>query len=223
MSSLQPQPLQFVLVAFAGWLNQQQRDVIEYLQAENRALREQLGPRRLRFYRRAAPATGGTREDPRPPCPRRPRHDCDAGHAARVAPNSDRQAIRWESPWGSGATARHGRDSRIDRPDGGGQSRLGLHADPGSPGNLHHDVSRGTIATVLREHGLDAAPERLKKATWAEFLRAHWDLLAAADFFTVHVWTGRGLTRFAVLFVIELSPRGASRSPGSRRSPTPRG
>jgi len=42
-------PLQFLLVALAGWINQHQRDVIDYLQEENRALREQLGPRRLRF------------------------------------------------------------------------------------------------------------------------------------------------------------------------------
>jgi hypothetical protein len=42
-------PLRFLLVAFAGWINQQQREVIEYLQTENRVLREQLGPRRLRF------------------------------------------------------------------------------------------------------------------------------------------------------------------------------
>ena len=42
-------PLQFVLVALAGWINQQQRDVIDYLQEENRLLREQLGARRLRF------------------------------------------------------------------------------------------------------------------------------------------------------------------------------
>ena len=42
-------PLRFLLVAIAGWIHQQQRDVIDYLQEENRALREQLGPRRLRF------------------------------------------------------------------------------------------------------------------------------------------------------------------------------
>jgi hypothetical protein len=42
-------PLQFFVVALAGWINQQQRDVIDYLQAENRVLREQFGPRRLRF------------------------------------------------------------------------------------------------------------------------------------------------------------------------------
>ena len=42
-------PLGFLVVALAGWINQQQREVIEYLQTENRVLREQLGPRRLRF------------------------------------------------------------------------------------------------------------------------------------------------------------------------------
>jgi hypothetical protein len=42
-------PFRFLLLALAGWINQQQREVIEYLQAENRVLREQLGPRRLRF------------------------------------------------------------------------------------------------------------------------------------------------------------------------------
>ena len=42
-------PLQFVLVAMAGWMNQRQQQVIEYLQEENRVLREQTGKRRLRF------------------------------------------------------------------------------------------------------------------------------------------------------------------------------
>ena len=77
----------------------------------------------------------------------------------------------------------------------------------GALANLDHRVSRGTIANILREHGLEPAPERVKKTTWTEFLKTHWDVLAAADFFTVEVWTGRGLTRFAVLFLIELSTR----------------
>src|SRR5438552_2983290 len=42
-------PLQLLLVALAGWINQQQRDVIDYLQEENRVLREQIGAKRLRF------------------------------------------------------------------------------------------------------------------------------------------------------------------------------
>lgn len=40
--------------------------------------------------------------------------------------------------------------------------------------------------------------------TWKEFLSRHWDLIVAADFFTVEVWTRRGLQRFVVLFFIEL-------------------
>jgi putative transposase len=77
----------------------------------------------------------------------------------------------------------------------------------GALANLDHDVGRGTIANILRGHGLEPAPERVKKTTWAEFLKTHWDVLAAADFFTVEVWTGLGLTRFAVLFLIDLSTR----------------
>jgi hypothetical protein len=42
-------PLRFLLVSLAGWIHQQQRDVIAYLQEENRVLREQIEPKRLRF------------------------------------------------------------------------------------------------------------------------------------------------------------------------------
>src|SRR5216684_3370603 len=42
-------PLRFLLVALAGWMNQQQRDVIDYLREENRVLREQFGHPRVRF------------------------------------------------------------------------------------------------------------------------------------------------------------------------------
>jgi hypothetical protein len=42
-------PFEFVVIAVAGWMNQRQRDVNEYLREENRVLRQQLGTRRLRF------------------------------------------------------------------------------------------------------------------------------------------------------------------------------
>ena len=38
-----------LLIFLAGCLNQQQQEVIDYLQEENRVLREQLGDRRLRL------------------------------------------------------------------------------------------------------------------------------------------------------------------------------
>ncbi|MBU6296400.1 MAG: hypothetical protein KJS91_17100, partial [Planctomycetes bacterium] len=42
-------PFRFLLIAVAGWMNQHQLLVIDYLREENRILREQLGGRRLRF------------------------------------------------------------------------------------------------------------------------------------------------------------------------------
>jgi len=48
MSSLFP-PLHLLLMMFASWVNRHQLDVIEYLQEENRVLKERLGGRRIRF------------------------------------------------------------------------------------------------------------------------------------------------------------------------------
>ena len=42
-------PFRFVLIAVAGWMNQRQLEIIDYLREENRVLREQLGRRRLRL------------------------------------------------------------------------------------------------------------------------------------------------------------------------------
>lgn len=42
--------------------------------------------------------------------------------------------------------------------------------------------------TVRSPAGIEPAPERSKKTTWKEFLEAHWDVLAATNFFTVEVW-----------------------------------
>ena len=42
---------------------------------------------------------------------------------------------------------------------------------------------------------------------WSKFLKAHWEAIAAADFFTVEVWTRVGLIRYLVFFVIDLSTR----------------
>jgi hypothetical protein len=42
-------PFPFLLIAVSGWMNQHQRQMIDYLLEKNRVLREQLGDRRLRF------------------------------------------------------------------------------------------------------------------------------------------------------------------------------
>ena len=73
--------------------------------------------------------------------------------------------------------------------------------------NRGHAIARSTIAEILERRGIEPAPERMRKTTWKEFLRRHWELIAAIDFFTVEVWTGRGLQRFVVPFYMELSTR----------------
>jgi putative transposase len=73
--------------------------------------------------------------------------------------------------------------------------------------HVGHKIARSTIAAILELHGLEPAPERSRKTTWKEFLARHWELIVAADFFTVEVWTRRGLQRFVVLFFLDLSTR----------------
>ena len=69
--------------------------------------------------------------------------------------------------------------------------------------NLGRTVSRSTIARILKAHGIEPAPQRHKGMSWATFLKSHWAVLAATDFFTIEVMTLRGLVRYHVLFVIE--------------------
>ena len=88
--------------------------------------------------------------------------------------------------------------------------RIGIGATDGFRGalsNLGHIVARTTVANILKQHGLEPAPEQSGKTTWKEFLTRHWELIVAPDFFTVEVWTRRGLQRFLVLFFIDLSSR----------------
>ena len=47
-----------------------------------------------------------------------------------------------------------------------------------------HDVARNTIKAILKDHGIEPAPERGAKTSWKTFLAAHWDGLAASDYFT---------------------------------------
>jgi len=79
----------------------------------------------------------------------------------------------------------------------------------GAISNLGHKLARSTIANILHRHGIEPAPERSPKTTW-KFLTRHWELIVAADFFSVEVWTARGLRRFLVLFFIDLSTRSFS-------------
>ena len=70
---------------------------------------------------------------------------------------------------------------------------------------LDHCVARSTIAKTLKGNGIRPAPER--PTSWRTFLRSHSQVIAATDFFTVEVWTARGLVTYYVLFVIHHATR----------------
>jgi len=100
--------------------------------------------------------------------------------------------------------------------------RWGYTRIQGALGNLGHKVGRGTVANVLKANGIEPAPERGKHTRWSTFLKAHWRVFAASDFFSIEVWTGRWLVTHYVLFVIGLADR-IVEVLGSQQSPTGRG
>ena len=76
-------------------------------------------------------------------------------------------------------------------------------------------IAAGTVWNILKEHGIDPAPER-DHTTWATFLRSQAQAILAADFFETKTLTGATLT---VLAVIEHATRRA-RILGATAHPT---
>lgn len=198
-------PIQFLMLIFAGWVNRHQQELIEYLQEENRALREQLGGKRLLFtdqQRRRlavkAKAVG-----------RKGLFELDT----LVTPDT---LLRWYRQ----LIGRKYDGSKVRRP---GRPRTAVEIEKlivqmarenprwgytrirGALYNLGHEIGRNTIKRILLENGFD--PIRKKGMSWKTFLKVHWGAIAATDFFSVEVITRSGLIRFFVLFVIDLKTR----------------
>ncbi len=200
-----PLPIQFLLFMLAGWVNRQQQEAMEYLKAENVALREQLGGKRIRFT------------------------DAQRRRLARAARPLGRARLRELSPIVTPDTLlRWYRELVAARYDGSakrlpGRPRIaeeirkltiemandnplwGYTRIQGALSNLGYAVGRNTIKRVLVENGIDPAGQRSMK--WSTFLKAHWGEISATDFFTVEVVTWRGLVRYFALFVIDLKTR----------------
>ena len=78
----------------------------------------------------------------------------------------------------------------------------------GALANLGHHIDKLTVRNILRRHHMEPAPQRRKGGmSWAQFLKLHWEVLAATDFFTVEVATWHGLVTYYVLVVMELATR----------------
>ena len=202
-----PPLLSFLLMIAAGWVHRHQLIVIEFLQAENRLLKDRLRGKRIRFT------------------------DAERALLARKAKAVGRKALldletivspdtlmRWHrrliaEKWnfvhrrGPGRPGIMHKISALivrmaqDNP-GWGYTRI-----QGALGNLGHRVGRGTVANVLKRSGIEPSQERSKRTTWSTFLKAHWKVLAASDFLTAEVWTTRGLVTHYLLFVISVADR----------------
>ena len=77
----------------------------------------------------------------------------------------------------------------------------------GALANLGYTVSDQSVGNILRRNGIPPAPERKHITTWKDFIRAHLDVLAGTDFFTVAVLTLRGLVTYYLRFFIPLESR----------------
>jgi transposase InsO family protein len=200
-----PTPLHFVILTVAGWVNRSQQDVIEYLQEENRVLREHLDGRTLRFTdsqrRRLARKA------------KKIRRKTLMQMATLVTPDT---LVRWYRKLVArkydGSRAR-----RVGRPQTAAElAELIVRMAKDNPGwgytrirgalrNLKHEIGRNTIKRILIRNGLEPATDR--QTSWETFLKAHWGAIAATDFFSVEVLTWSGLVRYVVLFVIDLETR----------------
>jgi transposase InsO family protein len=207
MMRLALDPFRLLLISLAGWLNQCQQDVIDYLQEENRILREQHGGKRLRFN-----------DDQRRRLAVRAKklvwsmlHDLTtivtpatllAWHRRLIARKYDGSKQR-----GPGRPRTRDEIQQLVVRMATENRDWGYRRIQGALANLGHEVARGTIANILREHGMEPAPQREGTTSWKEFLSRHREMMVAADFFTIEAWTRKGLTKFLVLFLIDLSSR----------------
>jgi putative transposase len=201
-------PFQFLLMTLAGWVNHGQQDVIEYLQEENLVLREHLGGKRLLFTgvqrrRLAIKAKAISRQTL-------------FGIGPVVTPDT---LLRWYRTLVArkydGSKAREAGRPRtsVDIEQlivrmASSNPRWGYTRIRGALRNLGHEVGRNTIRRILAANGIEPATIRRKGMSWETFLKSHWGVIAAADFFSVEVLTSVGLIRYFVLFVIDLkTPR----------------
>jgi transposase InsO family protein len=201
--------LRVLIAMVAGWLQRHQQKVITYLLEENRVLKAQLGGRRLRLT------------------------DTERRRLATLAYPLGRQRLKEVATlvtpdtllrWYKRLIAQKFDGSRYRRPLG--RPRVteeieqlvvqmaednptwGYRRIQGALANLGHPINKLTVRNILRRHHLEPAPQRRKAGmSWAQFLKLHWEVLAAMDFFTVEVATWHGLVTYYVLVVMELATR----------------
>jgi len=207
------EPWQLVLVMLAASMSKEQQALIEYLQTENRILREKL--QKQSAWKRIVMTLAEKRRL--------------AMAAVKVGKDLLRQAGALFSPetllrWHRALIARKYDGSKRRGKRGPVPTKANLIRDlvlkmadenpdwgygriHGELKELGHKVSWQTVRRVMQEHGLLDDPNKPKRTPWKTFLQSHFECIAAADFFSVEAWTLRGLRRYLVFFVIDIASR----------------
>lgn len=202
-------PWHLVVLALAAWINNDQRQIIDYLLAENAVLREKIGKRRILLsnaQRRRLALKGkalGRRGL--------------AGIETLFTPDTilrwHRELIARKWDYSGRRLSRDGRprireeivDLVVKMAE---ENRTwGYNRIQGALKNVGFYISDSTIGNILKEQGMEPAPLRGTYTRWKTFLRAHWDVMAAADFTSVEVWTPAGLKTYYILIAMKLSSR----------------
>jgi putative transposase len=57
--------------------------------------------------------------------------------------------------------------------------------------HLGYKIGETTVKNILIENGHDPEPDLTLKTTWKEFIKSHWNVLAACDFFSIELFVKR--------------------------------
>ena len=180
-----PMTLQFIIAMVATAINDRMQRKLDYVEEERRILQEQLhaatGGKKLSFTagqrRRMAMAGKQLTPDERRKCCWLVKPDTILAWfrqlAARKYDSSDARRGRPPKP----------KDVRklviklaMENP-GWGYTKLRDAMRTG----LGIEIGRTTVANYLAEAGIEPAPEREKKRSWKQFMKAHWDSLCGCS------------------------------------------
>lgn len=203
------QPWHLLVIALAGWMNRQFEAALEFQRAEIQVLLEVVGKKRLLLnddQRRRLALKGKLLG-----------RKALSELATIVTPDT---ILRWHreliaEKWNYADRRRN----RRGRPPVSDEVRelvlrmarenptWGYDRIQGALANVGHEISDATVGNILKQNGIEPAPQRKRQTSWKAFIQAHWDTLAAVDFTTIEVWTRGGLAIYYLLFVIELATR----------------
>jgi len=180
-------PWQLWVVAVAGWINQQQQEVIEYLRTENQVLKETHGKKRILLnddQRRRLAVKGkvlGRRLLEQLATIVTP-DTLLRWHRRLVAEKWDYSQRRQQKP---GRPPTSEEISQLVLQIAGENPSWGYDRIQGALANLGHEISDQKVGNILKSHGIEPAPERKRQTTWKTFLQSHWDCLGSIDFTTI--------------------------------------